>query len=67
MTLVGVLLHVLSVLLQQDIRVLSTDKVRRGDKILLTLQPFDDLFHGLLISLSAFWAKLGRVFSSPNH
>lgn len=57
---VGSILNVLSVLLQQGISVLFTGTVRRGDIVLLGFQPVDDLFDGLIIRGSAFSVKVGQ-------
>jgi hypothetical protein len=57
---VGSFPHVLCILLQQEVAVLSADKFRRGDIVLAGLQPIHDLVGGPLIYLSAFGAKLGQ-------
>ena len=45
--LVGSIPNILSVLLKQNMRELSTGTDRRGDIVLLGFQPIDDLFGGL--------------------
>jgi hypothetical protein len=57
---VGSILDILSVLLQQDISVLSAGAVRRGDIVLLDFQPANDLFGGLVIRRPAFRVKFGQ-------
>jgi len=59
---VGSVLGVLSVLFQQDIGVVFTGTVGRGDIVLFGFEPFDDLFDGLIIRLLTFRVNLGQYF-----
>ena len=56
----GSTLHVLSVLLEQDIRVLFAGTARSGDIVLFGFQPIDDFFGRLVIRLFASSVKVGQ-------
>jgi hypothetical protein len=56
----GLIPYIVFVFLQQDISVLFTGMFRRGDKVLSCLQPFDNLFGGLINRLSAFSIKVSH-------
>jgi hypothetical protein len=58
--LIGSTLNVFLVLLQQEIRVFPADKLGRGDKVIVSFQPFYDLFGSLFIYLPAFRVKFGQ-------
>ena len=64
---VGLPLNVRSILLQQDITVLSTRTVRRGDMVLHGFQPYDDLLRGLIVRLLALSVKVGQYLVQPEH
>jgi hypothetical protein len=55
-----VTIHVIQVLLQQDISKFSTGAVRRGDIVIPGFQPLDDLFGSALIRLPALSVKVGQ-------
>lgn len=55
-----VILDVLPVGFEQDVRVLSADKVRRGYIVSLSLQPLNDLLGSLLVGDSALRVKVGK-------
>ena len=54
------LFNVFPILLEQDIRVISSGAVRRRDIVLFDFQPVNDLFGGFVICGPAFGAKLGQ-------
>jgi hypothetical protein len=56
----GLILHILSVLLQQDIRVLFTGTFRRRDVVLVGFQSTNDLLDRFVIRQSAFSVKIGH-------
>jgi hypothetical protein len=62
----GSILNVDSVFLQQDISVLLTDPIRRGDIVVFYLQPLDDFFGGLIGRVPAFSVKIGHDVVQTN-